>query len=272
MLIVEAAARRVSSLLGRNSALIRTLRPAYESLLGSLHGGNGIPWTVNGVSYRIDPKERPRFGQNYEPETAAFLGKRVRPGMTSFDIGANVGAYVLQLAHWSAPSGKIVAFEPNLGAREVLNRHIEWNGLTGRVQVVAAAVAAEPGEQTLYAEGASGMSRLAEPNNSLAETARQERVTVTTIDAFCAAGNAPPDVLLIDIEGFEIEALRGARATILLQRPIIVVEMHPNVWASANTTRENTELLLRELRLQPVPLSGQRDPLNQHGQVWLEPI
>ena len=272
MPIVEAAARRVSSLLGRNSALIRNLRPVYESLLGSLHGGNGIPWTVNGVEYRIDPKERPRFGQNYETETAAFLAKRTCPGMTSFDVGANVGAYVLQLAHWSAPSGKVVAFEPNHGAREVLGRHILWNGLSGRVQVVPAAVAAEPGEQTLYAEGASGMSRLAEPNNSLAATARQERVPVTTIDAFCEAGNAPPDVLLIDIEGFEFEALRGARETILLHRPLIVVEMHPNVWASANTTRASAELLLSELRLRPVALSGQNDPLNQHGQVWLEPV
>ncbi len=272
MPIVEAAARRVSALLGRNSALIRGLRPAYEALLGSLHGGQGIHWTVNGVEYRIAPAERPRFGQNYETETAAFLSKRIRAGMTCFDVGANVGAYVLQLAHWSAPSGKIVAFEPNQGARDVLAQHILWNALTSRVQVVPAAIAAEPGEQTLFAEGASGMSRLAEPNNSLAQTARSERVTVTTVDAFCAAGNAPPDVLLIDIEGFEIEALRGARATILSHRPLIVVEMHPNVWASANTTLASAEALLAELRLRPVALSGQSDPLNEHGQVWLEAV
>lgn len=272
MPIVEAAARRVSSLFGRNSTLIRNLRPAYESLLGSLHGGNGIPWTVNGVPYRIDPKERPRFGQNYETETASFLSRRMRPGMTSFDIGANVGAYVLQLAHWSAPSGKVVAFEPNAGAREVLSRHISWNGLTERIQVIPSAVAAEFGEQVLYAEGANGMSRLAEPNNSLAATAREERVPVTTVDAFCAAGAAPPDVLLIDIEGFEFEALRGARQTILSHRPLIVVEMHPNVWSSANTTRAGAEELLSELRLRPVALSGQKDPLNEHGQVWLEAV
>ena len=271
MPIVESTARRVASLLGRNSALIKTLRPAYESLLGGMHGGNGMPWRVNGIDYRIDPKERPKFGQNYETETAAFLAKRVRSGMVCYDVGANVGAYVLQLGHWSAPAGKIVAFEPNAGARQVLSRHVAWNGLTNRVQIIPAAVAAVPGEQILYAEGANGMSRLARPSNALVETAHEDRVQVTTIDAFCGAGNAPPDVLLLDIEGFEIEALHGARATILAHRPIIVVEMHPNVWESANTTRASTEKLLHELRVKPVPLSGQTDPLNDHGQVWLEP-
>ena len=270
MPIVEDAARRVASLLGRNSTIIKTLRPAYESLLGGIHGGNGIPWRVNGVEYRIDPKERPRFGQNYETETASFLSQRVRSGMVCYDVGANVGAYVLQLAHWTAPAGKIVAFEPNSGAREVLARHIVWNGLQDRVQIVSSAVAAISGELTLYAEGANGMSRLAQPNNALVESARQELVSVITIDAFCAAGNPPPDVLLLDIEGFEIEALRGATATILNYRPLIIVEMHPNVWTSANTTRESAEQLFRKLRLQPIPLSGQRDPLEDHGQVWLE--
>lgn len=269
---MQTTARRVSGLLGRNSALIRNLRPAYESLLDRIHGGRGIPWTVNGVEYRIDPRQRPRFGQRYESETAAFLARRITPGMTCFDIGANVGAYVLQLAHWSEPSGRIVAFEPNAGAREVLARHVAWNGLTGRVQIVPAAVAGEPGELTLYAAGADGMSRLAAANNALAATASQTRVPVTTVDEYCRTSHSLPDVLLIDIEGFEIQALRGARDTIRRLRPIVVVEMHPNVWNSANTTRRGAESLLQDLRLRPVPLSGQKDPLEDHGQVYLEPF
>src|SRR5271170_2183301 len=121
MEIVQQTARAVASMLGRNSTLIRGIRPVYESILMSLHSGKGIPWEVNGVEYRIDARERPRFARDYESQTAEFLSKRIKAGMTCFDIGANVGAYVLQLAHWSAPAGKIVAFEPNTGAREVLS-------------------------------------------------------------------------------------------------------------------------------------------------------
>jgi FkbM family methyltransferase len=270
MEIVQQTARAVASMLGRNSALVRGIRPVYESILMSLHDGKGIPWAVNGVEYRIDAKERPRFAHNYEAEAAAFLSQRVRPGMTCFDVGANVGAYVLQLAHWSAPDGKIVAFEPNAGARDVLARHIAWNGLDTRVTVVPSAVSSAPGESVLYAEGADGMSRLAEANRGLRGAAVEMVVPLTSIDTWCREHEVWPDVLLLDIEGFEIEALRGAREAIARNKPVLVVEMHPNVWHTSNASRPEAETLFGELGLRAVPLSGQRDPLGDHGQVWLE--
>jgi FkbM family methyltransferase len=272
MEIVQQTARAFASMLGRNSALIRGIRPVYESILMALHEGKGIPWEVNGVKYRIDAKERPRFAHNYEEQAAAFLSQRVKPGMTCFDVGANVGAYVLQLAHWSGPNGKIVAFEPNTGACEVLSRHVAWNNIADRVTVVPSAVSSAPGESVLYAEGADGMSRLAEANRALRDAAVEMVVPLTSIDVWCAAHNLWPDVLLLDIEGFEIEALRGARQALARSRPVIVIEMHPNVWHTSNASRPEVEALLAELKLRVVPLSGQKDPLVDHGQVWLEHV
>jgi hypothetical protein len=49
----------------------------------------------------------------------------------------------------------------------------------------------------------------------------------------------------------------------------IVVEMHPNVWNSANTTRDRAEGLLADLSLRAVPLTGQSDPLGDYGIVHL---
>jgi FkbM family methyltransferase len=267
---MQQTARTVASLLGRNSALIRAIRPAYESLLHSLHDGKGIPWTVNGVEFRIDPRERPRFGEHYEAETAAFLQSRIRSGMTCFDIGANVGAYVLQLGNWSKPDGRIIAFEPNTGARDVLATHIEWNGLDSRVTVVPMAVGSSVGESVMYAAGADGMSRLSEANRGLKDSAIESKVAVTTIDTYCRAHNVWPDLILLDIEGFEIEALRGAREAIARSRPVIVIEMHPNVWSSSAASRPQVELLFAELGVKAMGLSNQRDPLDDHGQVYLE--
>jgi FkbM family methyltransferase len=268
--LVQQTARAVASVLGRNSALIRAFRPAYESFLTSLHGGEGIPWEMNGIEYRIAASERPRFAHRYEPEAAAFLSARVTPGMTCFDIGANVGAYVLQLAEWSKPNGRVVAFEPNVGAREVLASHIAWNGIGGRVTVVPLAVSSASGENILYAEGADGMSRLSQANDGLKDTAVGKTVPVTSLDVWCPQHGIWPDVLMLDIEGFEIEALRGARQTIARARPVVVVEMHPNVWSSSNASRPEAERLFAELGVRPVPLSGQHDPLEDYGQVFLE--
>jgi FkbM family methyltransferase len=271
MSLLQTVARHASGLIGRESRLIRRLRPAYESLLEWSGGGRGIPWDINGVTYRIDPRYRHHLGKNYDAPVAAFLRERVRAGALCVDVGANVGVYVLQFAEWSGPSGRVIAFEPNESARAILQRHVRLNELTERVSIVPAAVGETNGEAILYAAEASGMSRLGEPNKALAGNVRELLVPVLTLDDYCASEQLEPDWLFIDIEGFEIAALAGARRLVQSGRGRlgIVVEMHPNVWDSANTTRARAESLLAEMGLKAVPLTGQQDVLSEHGIAYL---
>jgi len=272
MSLIQATARKFSGLLGRESRLIRTLRPAYESFLDATSMGRGAAWPINGETYRIDPRHRRRLGQHYDAPVARFIRERMRPGALCLDVGANVGVYVLQFARWSGASGRVVAFEPNACAREVLHRHVELNKLAGRVEVVPAAVGARAGQATLYASGAEGMSRLGAPNELIAERILEVIVPVMTLDEFCAERGLAPDWLLIDIEGFEMAALEGARELIRRRGAAmrLVVEMHPSVWESAGTSRASAATLLRELELRVVPLTGQTDALGEHGIVSLE--
>jgi FkbM family methyltransferase len=234
--------------------------------------GRGVPWRINGVEYRIDARHRRRLGQDYDGAAAVYLREHVRPGAVCFDVGANVGVYVLQFAHWSAPNGRVVAFEPNPAASAALHRHIRLNHLGPRVRVVQAAVGAAPGKATLFAAGADGMSRLGESNPVLADQAVGVNVSLITLDQFCQEEDLWPDWLLIDVEGFEFQVLQGARQ-LLRRRPAtgVVVEIHPSLWSSAQTTRSLAESLLEEWGLTPVPLAGQIDPLGQYGLVLLEP-
>jgi FkbM family methyltransferase len=271
MSLLQETARVAAGLVGRESRLVRRMRPAYESFLDWSSGGRGIAWPINDVTYRVDPRHRHRLGQNYDASVAAFLRGRVKPGAVCLDVGANVGVYVLQFAHWSAPSGRVIAFEPNPGARVVLERHIRLNGLAGRVTVVPAAVAASAGHATLYAADADGMSRLNEPNSAIAQRVREITVETLTLDGYCEGEGVSPDWLFIDIEGLEVAALEGARRLVEARgRELgIVVEMHPDGWSSAGTDRAQLERLLDELGLDPVPLMGQADALGEHGIVHL---
>ena len=264
-------AHNVAQMVGRESRIIRYMRPIYRALLVSLGGSKGIPWVINGVTYRIDPHQYHRLAIDHEAPVAAFLREKVKPGAICFDVGANVGAYVLQFAYWSGPTGRIVAFEPNPSAREILWKHIQYNRFAERVRIVSAAVGATTGNAVLYAADADGMSRLGAPNVLIADLVAPINVPVITLDDYCEAEGLIPDWMLIDVEGFEIAVLAGARK--LLSRRAknigIIVEMHPNVWESANTTRSDAEALLTELDLGLVPLTGQKDPLNEYGQVLL---
>lgn len=273
MRVIQAAARQVAGRIGRDSWLVRRLRPAYASALEWSSHGRGLPMRINGVEYRVDPHHRHRMACEYEAPVAALLRERVKAGALCFDVGANVGVYVLQFAHWSAPTGRIVAFEPNPEARQVLEKHVRLNGLVERVSIVPHALSARTGTAVLHMSGADGMSRLGAPNSALADRTSAIEVSTTSLDEFCQANGMAPDWLFIDIEGVEIQALKGGRELILDRRGKlgIVIEMHPNAWASAGTRRSDAEALLSELGLRAVPLTGQSDPLRDHGMVVLEP-
>jgi|SRR5581483_1861353 len=267
--MIQEAARKVSSWVGRESKVIAAARPVYERVLNGLTFGRGVAWSINGIACRIDARCRSAMGQMYDPEAIDFLRKAIRPGFTCYDVGANLGVYAIQFSHLVGPNGRVVAFEPNPYTLRMLRFHVAINNLAN-VEVVPAAVSDASGEADFYASEWDGMGRMGAPNQNLERTERIS-VPITTIDEHVARTGFVPNLILIDIEGFEIAALEGGKNTLLKHRPTVVVEMHPNVWNSAGTDRGRAEYLMRELGLWPEPFLAGRDPFRDHGLVVLRP-
>lgn len=222
---------------------------------------------MNGLDLRVHPSVRYRFLVDYDAPVADYLRGVVRPGMTCVNVGANVGIFAMQMAAWNAPDGEVIAFEPNPDTAALLRKHLEMNGLTSRVRVVQAATAAESGTMDFYASGTDGMSRLGSPNPLLTETT-VVKVDVTTLDAWCEAEGMRPDVVLMDVEGFELYALRGFQKMIRANPSMeLVVEIHPSSWADAGCTADEVRELLDGLGLEARPLTGQSDPIDEYGVV-----
>jgi hypothetical protein len=59
----------LASVVGRESAMIQPLRPAYETVLGWSTFGNGIPREINGVTYRVDARYRHQLAHDYDAST-----------------------------------------------------------------------------------------------------------------------------------------------------------------------------------------------------------
>jgi FkbM family methyltransferase len=275
MKLLLRAAKSISGTLGRNSALVNALRPCYNRLLELSSGGRGIVQTLNGrEQFRIDPQHRMHFPEIYDPAVCDHIRTSVRSGAISLDIGAHIGIYALCLAEWSGPNGRVFAFEPNPNTRVVLKKHVALNNFAERIEVVSQAVSDVPSEITFFASDLEGFSRLGHANPDIPLQAKATPVTVpvTSVDAFCRNRSIIPDWIVMDIEGYEVAALSGARETIhaARQRLGIIVEMHPTLWALAGTSRVNFEILLDELSLKPIPLTGQTDPFAEYGIVSLE--
>jgi FkbM family methyltransferase len=259
--------QRIGKTVGHNSWLIRRLRPLREASLEAIYGRQGMVRYVNGVPFRVLPRYRWHFTPVYDGPVASFLRGRVHPGAVCFSLGAYLGIYPMQLAHWSGATGRVIAFEPNPETAAVLRRHISLNRMSERVRVIEQAVAERPGQSVLHAAGVDEMSRLGTPNAAVPKITKATTVSVESLDRFCGADGVRPDVLIMDVEGFEASVLQGARQLFRDYPPkTVVVEMHPEMM-----NRAQMEQFLNDLRLRAVPLSGQSDALAEHGHVSLEP-
>lgn len=272
---LQQLSARAAQRFGHENPIIRTLRPIYEGLLDLATGGRGFQRTVNGSeAFYIDPRHRGLFPETYEPLTYEFLRRSVKPGSLCLDIGAHVGIYALSLARWAGPNGKVFAFEPSPETRAVLESNIHRNRFDDRIGVIPKGVSDRQSDATFFAADLAGFSRLGEPNPERLESHKSFNVSLTTIDAFCAERNIRPNWILIDIEGYEVAALKGARQTVASGRGKlgIVVEMHPFLWNSAGTSKEEFSSLLADYTLKARALSGQQDLWAENGQIALDYI
>ena len=259
--------------LGHGSRLATFLRPAYDRLLAWSSGQTGFLHPVNGETFRIDPRYRVHVPEVYEPEAWRYLKAHVAPGQVCLNMGAHVGIYALALAKWTAPGGRVFAFEPNPATRAVLTTHVALNAATDRIEIVPDAISDRPGRATFFATELEGFSRLNAQNPQMPQ-GRPIDVATTTIDAFCQERRIAPDWILMDVEGLETAALDGARRTIAQGRGRLrlVVELHPNVWPLGGASHESMAALLTSLGLRAVPLQGQTDVFAAKGVVLMEYI
>jgi FkbM family methyltransferase len=157
----------------------------------------------------------------YELDIQHALQRELRPGDTFFDVGANAGFFTLVAARLVGPGGRCVAFDPAPENVASIREQIELNGL-GHCTAMEQAVGAAAGRAT-FSFGTPGDS-----TGHLGETLSGEASTtveVTTLDE-AARRHGRPAFVKVDVEGAEVEVLRGAVDVLNTARPRWLIELH----------------------------------------------
>jgi len=272
MTYVERVAQWLKHGLGLSdsSPATEAIRPYYNYFLEILYWRGGLVRKIPGCGpIRIRPASR-YFRDNYEAGLFQFVRKVVRPGDVVLDIGANVGIFTVLAARWVGPGGHVYAFEPSRQTRTLLRDHLTLNSVADRVTIIADAVSDTPGRSSFHTVGASGENTLS-PKHSRLPTADSVEVSVTTIDAFCLQRCIVPSLIKIDIEGYELHALRGAREILAQHSPMVVVELHPSNWPEIGVNAGEFTELLGEMNYQAQALEENPDPMSPNAHAVLMP-
>jgi FkbM family methyltransferase len=182
------------------------------------------------------------FGMRYEEFEIRLLAERLPRDGVLIDIGANAGLHGVQVAR-AVENATVLAFEPVGRTYEALERNIAKNRVAGRVQPIHMALS--DGDETLRLTTRLHVANFVVPDGVGAASGVTEEVRARPLDDVLAErGTTHVDVIKCDVEGAELSVLRGARATLERDHPVLLLEIDER-WAAryGNTGADVVALL-----------------------------
>jgi FkbM family methyltransferase len=204
--------------------------------------GPCIMQTLYGFPLQIDPVRDSGLERSiwetgtYEKGSLAVMADLLRPGDVFVDVGANIGLMSVFAARLVGDAGKVFAFEPHPETCGILDENIRLNGCSN-IEVSRMAIGSKPGHARIYIrrDANRGEASLIQPEtlDRSPETSEEGlEIELTTLDAFFA-DKVPAHMIKLDIEGYELEAMEGARGLLTSEQP-------PMLIVECSVSRENT--------------------------------
>jgi FkbM family methyltransferase len=188
-----------------------------------------------GIDWHLDLREGIDFSiyilGAFERDAIRSYPGIVHPGDIVLDIGANIGAHALPLAACAGEEGLVVAVEPTQYAYNRLRDQIRLNPkLSKRLIARQAMLMGTPSAP--LADSIPSSWPLDTPPDAHGEHAGVAKSTagavVTTVDELVSDLELPRvSVIKLDVDGYELEVLRGGRSTLEKFGPTIVFEHTP---------------------------------------------
>jgi len=200
--------------------------------------------TIDGVTTEFATDSRTEYHR-----ASSLVGERtvvesllqdVRESDVVYDIGANIGTHTCFIGK-RLRTGRVVAFEPMPTNAIRLRHNLSANVPVGRWEVAELAVSDEDGTGSLAVES----QNYGEGKHALSVDGELE-IDVCRGETLVQTGRYPsPDILKIDVEGAELQVLRGFEE-ILPDIRVVYAELHHELSSHYDTSTEEIESYLRD--------------------------
>ncbi|MEQ9409402.1 MAG: FkbM family methyltransferase [Fuerstiella sp.] len=172
----------------------------------------------------VDVIERTLFTTGeWDPIVEQTLRSCVKPGDVFLDVGANIGYFSLLASLLVGETGRVVSFEPSARALSRLTTHLCLNRCSN-VTVCSQAMGDVVGTERLNWAPSSNIGGSTIARGTPAR-GYSEQIAVRRLDDVCDEMQLIPTFIKLDVEGFELFALRGAEKTLRQHHPTVVCEL-----------------------------------------------
>ena len=213
-------------------ALISALKGIFVSALGRLLGWRFVKRKIYDYSMWLDLHDRGisrgllLFG-NRELDHREMLRRIVDPGMTIYDVGANIGYYAIMESKLVGNNGRIIAIEPSPDNVTLLQKNLSLNSINN-VEVITGAVSDRIGKASFHLSHQSNLNTFHAVGSGLKHLSGQSIDVETQTISALSNSFGPPDLIRMDVEGHEVAVLDGALEDIRSGkiRPLVIFETH----------------------------------------------
>jgi len=189
----------------------------------------------SGKSYLfyLDIKERTDFNMyinnNFEVSNSKLFIKKIKNKNTFFDIGGYRGYYSILAHQYMKKNAKIIAFEPVNKNYEYISRSVIINNINN-IKIEKLAISDKNRTQTMYLSSSESTHSLAKADKNFFmgdfKQLNKIKVKTSTLDKYIKDNKSEPDILKIDVEGAELNVLRGFKEYLNKRKPEMLLEVH----------------------------------------------
>ena len=181
-----------------------------------------------------------------------FLLANLKKGEAVYDIGAGIGGYSIFIGKKIGKTGRVIACEPENVSYQIFLNNLRLNNLNNIISFQTAL-----GDKFLLGMLGGGLGSFS--LIKYREKARQKVRTVPGDFLIREKNLPPPNVINIDVEGYEYQVIKGFSESLSQDLcRLICCEVHPNMFPPGVTT-EDILTLLKDLGFSPIKIFEQAD-------------
>ena len=218
------------------SGEVAALKGRFEKLQNSVAETNTIRLRP-GIELQIDPESQEPFSWFcwQAPEMVKeldFFIDRIRGAKSFADIGANHGVFSLVFLKLN-PAGEVLSVDPSPLADAVRRKNRALNGMDSNLICHQVACGAVEGSVSMHFNW-----HHLEVSGKGDESLNKVSILVRPLDALCSESKINPEIVKIDVEGFELQVLQGAEGT-LKSAKLLLLEIHPALLDKLNVSQKD---------------------------------